>query len=42
MLIELGGANLSTLHSGRSRVDIVATSRRLLQRDEARRQVVIK
>jgi argininosuccinate lyase len=34
MLIELGGLDTSTLHSGRSRVDIVATSRRLMQRAE--------
>ena len=34
MLIEIGGYDTSTLHSGRSRVDIVATSRRLLQREQ--------
>lgn len=33
-LVDIGGIEVSTLHSGRSRVDIVATSRRLLQRQQ--------
>ncbi|GAA4326684.1 argininosuccinate lyase [Pigmentiphaga soli] len=33
-LIDIGGVEVSTLHCGRSRVDIVATSRRLLLRPQ--------
>lgn len=35
MLIAIGGDETSSLHSGRSRVDIVATSRRLVEREKA-------